>query len=770
MVENNSNDDSTEAYNLVKRSRFFDAKWYKRTYGVKGDAVKHYLEIGAKVGYNPSSKFSRIKYELIYDDVRYVGVNPIVHYEKYGCYESLFTEEVYIGDAEREVLKQVKKTQDEQIAKEYDSSIEKLIVFLVPEEDVISGGVMSINSIAKVSKDLKEIHHSEVIICTMPNPRTFLKYSKFKADFNIYRFDQLLNYFKRLNNLIIHIPEIYVRPFLAFLSPNQQNWLKNIQYVQINVLNQNIEFMPRPRYVNYLKELSNKVTMTCAHKKYCVSQMRTSYDIDVHLFSTSNFTKYQYRKYVEKDDLLVYSPDFHPMKEHILTKLRNDFPDLELLEIRNMSYREYLDTIARAKWAITFGEGLDGYFSESIRSGAMAFSVRNMNFFDDSYDSVPNVFDDYSQMQEKISEFMREYSDSCKFDRLVRKCIEIDAKLYNDVEYVENIRQYYIGNYTFPRDDVLKGREVRMAGRPLVSVAMATFNGGKYIDEQIRSILAQDYQNIEIIVSDDGSTDGTRDILNSYEGRIKVIRNVGRHGLLGNFSNAINHCNGEFIALSDQDDVWERNKISRLLEMIDNFDIVQSGVCVIDENGEYHPKKYMHEAYEIDKTMKYRIQDNIIESTMLGCTTLMRSDFVKKFAVIPDEIIYHDMWLLYNAILRGNGVVYIDEQLVRYRQHGKNTAYLTYNSGTWERQKIIADRYMLEFFEGIDPRLKKLFRLDISFNLIKGILKRCLPDGLDEYLMRNYGNLDIKNFVSLLEQFRKDIQECDILGIKDNIE
>ena len=749
-------------YSLIKKSGFFDSEWYKKSYNVKGNAIKHYLLSGAKAGYNPSPNFSRIKYELIYDDVRYVNANPIVHYEKYGCYEKEFTEEVYIGEREKEAIEVIKKRQDEMIARDYDSKTENLIVFLVPEKDIVSGGVMSINSIAKVTATMKDVHSSEVIVCTMPNPRTFDKYSKFDADFNIYRFDQLRHYFKKVNNLLIHIPEIYVYPFLFFITPDQQLWLNGVPNVHFNILNQNVELLPRPRYVNYLKGLSKKVTMTCAHKKYCTPQLRTSYDIDVHLFSTSNFTKYEYTPYEKKENLLVYSPDAHPMKERILDKIKKDFPELKMKEIKNMSYAEYLSTISRAKWMITFGEGMDGYFLESIRSGTMALSIFNLNFFDESFDGVPNVFEDYSQMYDEVSRFMMDYDNPKKYKCVVDECLSIDAELYDDKEYVENIRQFYLGNYTLPIADVLPGRKSRLKEKPLVSVALATYNGEKYIDEQIKSLLRQDYPNLEIIISDDGSNDNTLNILKKYKNQIKVFKNNGKHGLLGNFSNAISHCRGEYIALSDQDDVWMPNKISRLVERIDGFDIIQSGVCVIDENGDYHPEKGMHKAYEIDKTTKYNLQDNVIENTMLGCTTLMDAKFVNRYISIPEEIIYHDLWFLYNAILKGKGIVYIDEQLIKYRQHGDNTAFLTFNSDSWKDKKIRADKYMLKEYEGLDNRQKKLFSLDINYNIIRGALKNCFSNEIEKYLRDNYYNMDIHSLRSVRDSLQEDMKKYDV--------
>ena len=746
-------------YKIIKRSKYFDSKWYKKNYSVKGDAVKHYAVYGAKAGYNPSPSFSRIKYELIYDDVRYTGANPIVHYERYGCYEDVFTKDVYLCDHEKEDIELTKIRQDKRLSKKYSSDTENLIVYLVPEEDTVSGGVMSINSIAKVTKDLKDIHNSEVMICTVPNPKTFDKFSKFDSDFDVYRFDQLRHYFKNIKNFVLHIPEIYVFPFLYFLTPDQQLWLKGIENVHINILNQNVDFLPRPREVNYLKELSNKVTMTCAHRKYCVPQFRTSYDIDVHLFSTSNFTNYKNVPYSEKENLLVYSPDTHPMKERILNKIKEDFPDLKMKEIKNMSYGEYLDVISRAKWMITFGEGLDGYFSESLRSGAIAFSIYNLNFFEDSYDGVPNIFEDYSEMYEKISKFIKQYDNSKDFRKIVDICNKIDSKIYDDAEYVENIKQFYLGNYTIPVKGVYLDRQKRLEEKPLISVALASFNGGKYIKEQIESILNQDYPNLEVVVSDDGSNDETMEILSKYKDKIKIVKNVHNHGLNGNFANAIQYCKGEYIALSDQDDVWEPNKITRLLEKIDEFDIVQAGVVVIDKDGNYHQSESMHLAYEADKTTKYRIQDNIIENTMLGCTTLMRADFVRKYSKIPKEVVYHDIWFLYNAILNGRGIVYIDEQLVRYRQHGENTAFLTYNSGLWKDKKIQLDKYMIDSFPGLNNKIKRLFELDINYNILRNTFKECFSDGFDDFLKLNFYNADTKSITKMCKCMCDDMEK-----------
>ncbi len=96
----------------------------------------------------------------------------------------------------------------------------------------------------------------------------------------------------------------------------------------------------------------------------------------------------------------------------------------------------------------------------------------------------------------------------------------------------------------------------------MLSVCIATYNGAKYINKQVESILLQLGIDDEIVVSDDGSIDQTISILESFgDERIKIFRNTGRHGVVSYFENALNHSSGEVIFLSDQDDIWNKKKL-----------------------------------------------------------------------------------------------------------------------------------------------------------------------------------------------------------------
>ena len=95
---------------------------------------------------------------------------------------------------------------------------------------------------------------------------------------------------------------------------------------------------------------------------------------------------------------MIVSPDRHPQKKQILKLLSKRFPRIRTLIIKNMSYEKFKESIVRAKWALTFGEGLDGYFVESIFSGCVSFAVYNDKFFGEDFRNLDTVYSDYATL------------------------------------------------------------------------------------------------------------------------------------------------------------------------------------------------------------------------------------------------------------------------------------------------------------------------------------------------------------------------------------
>lgn len=200
---------------------------------------------------------------------------------------------------------------------------------------------------------------------------------------------------------------------------------------------------------------------------------------------------------------------------------------------------------------------------------------------------------------------------------------------------------------------------------PLISVAMATCNGEKYLKKQLDSIYAQTYKNIEIVVTDDYSTDSTVDILKEYKEKygLQYVVNDQNLGFVKNFEKAISLCSGEYIALSDQDDIWEANKIEVLMNKIGTFDLIHSASSLIDDNSNLISPLWIKE-----DNFKYSFEKLVFSNTITGCTILFKRELLNDFSPIPSGEKYHDWWLALLAS-RNNSIIYEPTPLVQYRQH-----------------------------------------------------------------------------------------------------
>lgn len=213
-----------------------------------------------------------------------------------------------------------------------------------------------------------------------------------------------------------------------------------------------------------------------------------------------------------------------------------------------------------------------------------------------------------------------------------------------------------------------------------ISVAICTYNGEKYIQEQLNSILNQEKPIDEIVICDDGSTDNTMSICQSVlsNTNIKYIlkKNEQNLGFIKNFYQAMSLCSGDIIFLCDQDDVWFKNKtnlISHVFEENENAQLVFSNALVTNEKLEtinelFNTLNFSTSYFENqEKAFKKLLNDNFV----VGATATIRKDFLNKVSDF-DNGWAHDSWLAIIATLY-NGLFFIDEPLIYYRQHSSNT-------------------------------------------------------------------------------------------------
>jgi len=207
----------------------------------------------------------------------------------------------------------------------------------------------------------------------------------------------------------------------------------------------------------------------------------------------------------------------------------------------------------------------------------------------------------------------------------------------------------------------------------MISVCMATYNGEKYIAEQVKSILPQLGEGDELVVSDDGSTDNTIRILESFnDNRIKIFHHSknsnNKHPFYPptkNFENALAKANGDYIFLSDQDDIWVPDKVEKIIPYLKKDTLVISDAWIINENLEKQEK--------LSKYMPYKkgYFKNLCKCTTQGCRIAFTKN-IKNFCLpFPNGVIIHDFWIRQLAELKFE-VNYISEPLILYRRHSNN--------------------------------------------------------------------------------------------------
>lgn len=224
----------------------------------------------------------------------------------------------------------------------------------------------------------------------------------------------------------------------------------------------------------------------------------------------------------------------------------------------------------------------------------------------------------------------------------------------------------------------------------LLSVAMCTCNGEKYIEQQIQSILNQDLKVDEIVVCDDKSTDNTLNLLHDIAQKHNDIhwiikQNATRLGVTKNFEQAISLCHGKIILLSDQDDIWEHNKTKIIHDYMNenkNINVIFSDAKLINENNELISKHSLLDAMSIKPNIKYWNDGLQLEYLFecpraTGATMAIRNCYAKECFPLSDiNKCLHDEQISIRACLEGK-LGLITEELISYRIHKGNVVGLS---------------------------------------------------------------------------------------------
>ena len=217
-----------------------------------------------------------------------------------------------------------------------------------------------------------------------------------------------------------------------------------------------------------------------------------------------------------------------------------------------------------------------------------------------------------------------------------------------------------------------------------VDIILATYNGGKYLDEQLESIFEQDFHNYRILIRDDGSTDGTLDILSKWKGlnpqKIEIIEDgLGNLGPTGNFNQLMSVSTAPYICFCDQDDKWLPNKLSSQITFIQSLEekhphtglmIFSDLIMCDDEMNVICPSLIEKDRLNTKALGAHQL---LMQNVPYGCTTLINRKLLAIVSPIDSRALLHDHWIAVVASLLG-GLHYQDEVLIYHRIHENNAS------------------------------------------------------------------------------------------------
>ena len=252
-----------------------------------------------------------------------------------------------------------------------------------------------------------------------------------------------------------------------------------------------------------------------------------------------------------------------------------------------------------------------------------------------------------------------------------------------------------------------------------ISILMSTYNGEKYIKQQIESIKNQSIKSIHLFVRDDGSTDGTQEILQDYQNNGMLTWYQGKNiGAGQSFLELTRKTEAaEYYAFADQDDYWDKEKIEKAIQKLEQYQDIPCMYCsnlhVVDKNLLSYPTQY-------DNSNVYMgLESSMLYNLATGCTIVFNhklQEILQKYS--PKNILYHDWWVYLLALTFGK-VIYDKSSYIKYRQHDSNV--VGFKPATrnlkWIINKLIGCEntvrwnkgrsYITELYQGYEASLNK---------------------------------------------------------------
>lgn len=289
----------------------------------------------------------------------------------------------------------------------------------------------------------------------------------------------------------------------------------------------------------------------------------------------------------------------------------------------------------------------------------------------------------------------------------------------------------------------------------LISIALCTYNGEKYITEQLNSILEQSYQNLEIILVDDGSTDQTFSILQDFQRkdqRIRLYQNEKNLGFNANFNHALSLTTGDYIAIADQDDIWEKEKVAYMANAIKDDILLYHDSILIDEKGNSIGKKIsdLHRFVKGDCSVFF-----LYHNCVSGHACLFHRSLLNYCNPFPPQM-YYDWWMAYTAACLGK-INFITPSFVKHRRHSESSTVNDKTNAKTQRIKTLntlkahpfcpsnTKECIVSLLKGYDDASGQKFSFKLFFLLLRNIrrifyIRRKSPVSMVKFLFNEAAN------------------------------
>lgn len=423
--------------------RFFDDTFYLKYNSSAIPAgqspFEHYMTTGWKDGRDPSPDFSTMFYLRAHPDVISSGMNPLLHYATIGAKENRLAK---FCRPHVEIAPGIDRYSESEIAARFQDmsfpltceTAKKVMAVIVPEHNEMSGGIYGMFFLADLMKRYKSEHGYEVLLMTNPNESrdTYCRQRNFLNNADVYRFEQIV-YCQKAEEIYLHIPEYATAGFLSRCGESTIRYLFDRKKIFINILNQNTMLMPEPDKFSDLRRIADEITQSVAHHAYFGQEFANKYNLPTILFPAyTDLSPYVSSKFANKENIIIYSKDSAAHKENCLKLISSHLPHYRLVEIRSMSFDDYMDLATRCKFSISFGEGFDGYVAQPIYQGGIGITVYNADFFPSSdFLRFPNFFRSPADMLENVVDFIMKLEDDEKgYDGLNQEIVAEWNKLY----------------------------------------------------------------------------------------------------------------------------------------------------------------------------------------------------------------------------------------------------------------------------------------------------------------------------------------------------